>query len=54
VGLLASAAVAGVPVDAKEIYETADRNYLIVLAAVISEVVSLKSEALRNAEKGHG
>ncbi len=40
--------------DIKEAYETGDRNYLLVLAAVIDKVVSLKSEAMRKAEKGHG
>jgi hypothetical protein len=54
VGLLAAAAIAEVPVDAKEIYETDDRNYLLVLTAVIDKVVALKSEAHRKAEKGNG
>lgn len=40
--------------DIHQAYETQDRNYLLVLAAVVDKVVSLKSEALRNAEKGNG
>ncbi len=40
--------------DLLEIYETEDRNFLLYAAAVIDRVVSLKSKAMRDAERSAG
>lgn len=36
------------------VYETEDRNYLLVLAAVIDKVITMKSETMRKAQQTNG
>lgn len=51
---MAAACAAEVPVSIKEIYESDDRNFLLVTAAVIERVVRIREEAMKKAREKHG
>ena len=48
---MAAAIVAEVPISIKEIYETDDRNFLLVTALVVEKVMRLREQAMHEAEK---
>ena len=48
---MSAAVVAEVPISIKEIYETDDRNLLLVTALVVERVMQLREQAMHDIEK---